>query len=226
MSRWERGAIVLTPLAAVFTMAVGLRIGASPAVRAAVVYGAPPSADHAGLAWQLLTLVDDRSVREAIAMPGLSVAARSKGREARWEGSTNADGVAEVWLDMPGIVPGAPISLEVRAPDEKTPLAAGDVAWPRDMARDATSGPSFARPSKQDGELLIEVAVYGSRLTPGAPSSVWVHVRDRASGAGVAGATLDADAEPGLSLAATHVATDGEGWAELHATAEIHVVAL
>jgi hypothetical protein len=79
MSRWERGAIVLTPLAAVFTMAVGLRIGASPAVRAAVVYGAPPSSEHAGLAWQLLTLVDDRSVREAIAMPGLSVVARAGG---------------------------------------------------------------------------------------------------------------------------------------------------
>ena len=45
MSRWERGAVVLTPLVAVATMAMGLRIGARSAVRAAVVYGAPPSAE-------------------------------------------------------------------------------------------------------------------------------------------------------------------------------------
>jgi len=226
MSRWERAAIVLTPLAAVFTMAVGLRIGASPAVHAAVVYGAPPSAEHAGLAWQLLTLVDDRSVREAIAMPGLSVVARAGGREARWEGATNADGVAEAWLDLPGVVPGDAVALEVRGQGEKAPLAAGLVAWPDGAAREAPSESSFARPSKQDGELLIAVAVYGSRLVPGFASSVWVRVRDRATGVGVLGATLEADAEPGLSLASTHATTNAEGWAELRATAEIHVVAL
>jgi hypothetical protein len=226
MSRWERGAIVLTPLAAVATMAVGLRLGASPSVRAAVVYGAPPSRDHAGLAWQLLTLVDDRSVKEAVAMPGLSVVARAGEREARWEGATNADGVAEMWLDLPGVAAGDAVSIEVRASGEKAPLATGAVAWPSDAARDVPAGPSFARPSKQDGELLIEVAIYGSRLVPGSPSSVWVHVRDRATGADVAGATLEADTEPGLSLTAARVTTDESGWAELHATAQIHVVAL
>jgi len=226
MSRWERGAIVLTPLAAVVTMAVGLRIGASPAVHAAVVYGAPPSADKRGLAWQLLTIVDDRSVREAIAMRGLTLIARAGGREVRWEGATNADGVAEVWLDLPDVAQGDPVTLEVRASGEKAALAAGLVAWPTGAGREAVSGASFARPSKQDGELLIAVAVYGSRLVPGFSSSVWVHVRDRVTGAGVLGVTLDADAEPGLSLAAAHATTNADGWAELRATPQIHVVAL
>lgn len=217
---------MLTPLAAVFTMAVGLRIGASPAVRAAVVYGAPPSSEHAGLAWQLLTLVDDRSVREAIAMPGLSVVARAGGREVRWEGATNADGVAEVWLDLPGVAAGDPVALEVRADGEKAPLAVGLAAWPANATREVASGSSFARPSKQDGELVVAVAVYGSRLVPGFASSLWVHVRDRATGANVAGATLEAEAEPGLSLAVTRATTNAEGWTELRATAEIHVVAM
>jgi hypothetical protein len=205
---------------------VGLRIGASPAVRAAVVYGAPPSADRAGLAWQLLTLVDDRSVREAIAMPGLSLVARAGEREARWEGATNADGVAEVWLDLPGVVPGDAVAIEVRSASEKTPLARGLAAWPADVAREALSTSSFARPSKQEGELLIAVAVYGTRLVPGFASSVWVNVRDRATGVGVAGVTLDADPEPGLSLASARATTNAEGWAELRATTQIHVAAM
>jgi hypothetical protein len=51
-------------------------------------------------------------------------------------------------------------------------------------------------------------------------------VRDRATGADVAGATLEADAGPGLSLTAARVTTGESGWAKLDATAEIHVVAL
>jgi hypothetical protein len=146
----------------------------------------------------------------------------------RWGGSasTNADGVAEMWLELPGVAPGDAVALEVRAAAEKEPLAAGFVSWPTDGTRELPAGPAFARPSKQDGELLIEVAVYGSRLVPGFPSSVWVHLRDRATGADVAGATLEIDAEPGLSVAATRGTTNESGWAKLSATAEIHVVAL
>jgi hypothetical protein len=88
------------------------------------------------------------------------------------------------------------------------------------------AGPTFARASKQTGSLLVEVAVYGGRLVPGFPGSVWVSVRDRATGQGVAGAVVEAEAEPGLSMSATRVTTDDTGWAELLAVAEIHVVAL
>jgi hypothetical protein len=223
---FERGAMVLVPLVAVATLALGLRIGSESAVRAAVVFGAPPANERTGLAWQLVTIKDDRGVREAIELPHVSMIAQSKGREARWDGSTNSDGVAEAWLDLPGISAGDPVSLEVRTPDEKTPLAEGLTSWPADTSREPAGGPVFARPSKQTGALLIEVAVYGGRLAPGFVSSVWVHVRDAVTGQGVPAAVVDADAEPGLSVSTSRVTTDREGWAELRVTAEIHVVAL
>jgi hypothetical protein len=226
MSRWERDAIVLVPLAAVATLALGLHVGSTPPVRAAIVFGAPPAKERAGLAWQIVTILDDRGVREAIELPHVSLVARSKGRQAHWEGSTNSDGVAEVWLDLPGVSAGDPVSLEVRAPDEKTSLAEGMASWPADVTLEPAAGPVFVRPSKQTGELRIEVAVFGGRLAPGFASSLWVHVRDAATGRGAAAATIEADPDPGLSVSMSRATADTEGWAELAVTAEIHVVAL
>lgn len=230
MSLFERGArsaMVLVPMAAIATLALGLRIGSAPAVRAAIVFGAPPSSDRAGLAWQLVTIKDDRGVREAIELPHVSMVARSDGREARWDGGTNTDGVAEAWLDLPGISAGDDVSLDVRVPGEEIPLAEGLVSWPSSPTRDPTPrGPVFLRPSKQSGDLLIEVAVYGGRLAPGFPGRLSVHVRDATTGQGVAAAAVDAEPEPGLLVSAPSTTTDREGWAEFQVTAEIHVVAL
>jgi hypothetical protein len=235
MAAWERWAIVLTPLAAVTTMAAGLRLGAAPAVHAAIVYGAPPVKAEGGawrFAWQVLTLVDDRGVRESVPMKGLTFEAtihRADGQDGAAlrtaDIATNADGVAEVTFTLPGSA-GEPLELRVTAEGESAPLAAGLVTWPSSVEREVPAGPAFARPSKQDGDLLVEVAVYGGRMAPGAGSSVWVHVRDRGSRDDVASATIEADPEPGLDLASSRVTTDGAGWAELRATAQIHVVAL
>ncbi len=226
MSSWERGAMVLTPLVAVATLAAGLRMGASPAVRSAVVYGAPPAAGHAGLAWQVVTLLEDRGVREATALARVSVVARARGLESRWEGSTNEDGVAEVWLDLPGVSAGDPMQLQVRAPDEALPLAEGRVSWPVVAVREGPAGPAFVRPSKQDGDLVIDVAVYGSRIAPGFTSNLWIRVTDRSTKEAVAGAVVDADPEPGLNVPATRVTSNAAGYADLAVVAQIHVGAL
>jgi hypothetical protein len=211
---------------AVATLAVGLRMGASPAVRAAVVYGAPPSADHRGLAWQIVTLLDDRGVQEAIPLPHLTVFARARGLESRWDGSTNADGVAEAWLDLPGVSFGDVVSLEVVAPDESRPLASGLASWPEEVARPLPEGPALVRSSRRDGDLVVDVAVYGGRLAPGFFSSLWVRVIDKATKEAVAGAVIDAEPEPGLSVQASRVTSNVEGYAELRVSAQIHVVAL
>jgi hypothetical protein len=226
MSRWEGEAIVLTPLVAVATLALGLRVGASPAVQAAVVYGARPAADDRGLAWQIVTLVDDRGVQEAITLAHVSVVARARGMEARWDGSTNADGVAEVWLNLPGVSAGDAVSLEVRAPNERTPLASGLVSWPSEIARDAAVGPAFVRSSKREGDLAIDVAVYGGRLAPGFCSSLWVRVTDHDTKKAVGGVAIDAEPEPGLAVQPSRATSNASGYAELQASAEIHVAAL
>ena len=224
--RWDRGAMVLTPLVAVATLAAGLRIGASPALRAAIVYGAPPAAGHRGLAWQIVTIVDDRGVREAIELAHVSVYARARGSESRWEGSTNADGVAEVWLDLPGVVVGDSVQIEVRTAGEASPLAVGLASWPEELPRGRSAPPAFVRSSRQDGDLVMDVAVYGGRLAPGFASSLWVRVTDKSTGAPFVGARIDADPEPGLAVQPDHVTTNSTGSAELAANAEIHVVAL
>src|SRR3954463_10368101 len=95
------------PIVAILTLMIGLRIGAGEAVRAAVLFGAPPPHPAPNgstrLAWQLLTFLDDRGVKETIPMKGIEVVARSKGHEARWKGESNADGIAEVSLEIEGL---------------------------------------------------------------------------------------------------------------------------
>src|SRR4051812_10675652 len=112
---------------------IGLRIGAGEAVRAAVLFGAPlahPAPDgRTRVAWQLLTFLDDRGVKETIPMKGIEVVARSKGHEARWRGESNKDGIAEVSLEMEGLAFGDAMDVEVRLDGEKAPLAAGPVKW-------------------------------------------------------------------------------------------------
>jgi hypothetical protein len=132
------------PVVAVAALMVGLRVGASDAVRAAVVFGAPPARAAAGgetrLAWQVLTFRDDRGVRETLALKGLSVTARARGQEARWTGESNEDGVAEVSLafhvDAAAGSAGAgaftaedDVEIVVRQDGDPVPLAAGRAAW-------------------------------------------------------------------------------------------------
>src|SRR5450631_3084632 len=107
-------ALFAIPLVAFTTLAIGLHIGARSAVRAAIVYGAPPAAAASGLAWQVVTIDEDNASRAPAAVPSLSVVARANGVETRWSGPSNDDGVAEVWLDLPGAKRGDRVDLVVR----------------------------------------------------------------------------------------------------------------
>ena len=133
MPRAETLAIVLTPLVAMATFALGLRVRASATVQAAIVYAAPPSAGRPGLAWQVLTLRDERGVREAIPVAGVSIVARSGGHESTWQGETNADGIGEGVARSPRNPRGRHRSdLTVRAKDDPVPLAEGRARWAKE----------------------------------------------------------------------------------------------
>lgn len=218
------------PLVAILTLMIGLRIGAGEAVRAAVVFGAPlphPSPNGSTrLVWQLLTFLDDRGVKETIPMKGIEVVARSKGHEARWQGASNADGIAEVSLEMEGLAYGDALDLEVRIADEKAPLAAGAVKWgpPREERSIATTNAATARPTVRNGIVGLDVVVEGGRLIAGFPTPVWVRATTRA-GMAPNSLVIDADPEPGLLVdrereKATPCAS---GWAEFPMTAQAHV---
>ncbi len=225
-ARTESLGIVLTPVVVMVTFALGLHVGAQKPVRSAVVYGAPPASGRTGLSWQIVTIRDDRGVREAIAVDGLTVTARANGRSATWRGGTNSDGVAELWFDLGAVHRNDRVDLVVRADGEASPLAEGVARWEQAPWGPPDGAPAFARPSKREGALAVDLAVDGERLAPTVPTSLWVHVLDRSNGQPVAGATLIAEPEPGLSLGATRAVTCANGWGELRASAEVHVVGL
>jgi hypothetical protein len=228
MMRWRSILKIGAPLVAILTLMIGLRIGAGEAVRAAVVFGAPlahPAPDgKTRLAWQLRTIIDDRSVKETIPIAGLSVIARSKGHEARWSGDSNGDGIAEVSLEIEGLAFGDPIDLEVRAAGEKTPLAIGSATWGPQEPERSTAAPNggWARPTVRNGIVGLDVVVEGERLVAGFPTSVWVHATTP-PGMNAAGLPAEAEPEPGLLAAKEKTTTCGAGWAEFAMTAQAHV---
>ena len=229
-SRRRRTALmVLAPIVAVVTFMLGLRVGAGNAVKAASVFAAPPGKPPTAgapvpFAWQILTYIEDRGVRETIAMRDLTVIARSKGQESRWTGSSNADGIAEAVLAIPGLVPGDPVELEVHVAGEAQPLAQGLVDWQSPTwGRDAP-GAAAARPSKRDGAIGIDVLVEGERLVVGFDMPIWAHVTS--SGIDPSRVTLHATPEAGLRLEKEDPKIGCDGWAELEAVAEGHVVGL
>ena len=231
-NRRRTALMVLAPLVAVATLMLGLRVGAGNAVMAASVFAAPPGkAPAAGapvpFAWQILTYIEDRGVRETIGMPDLTVIARSKGKEARWTGSSNADGIAEASLAMADLAPNDPVEIEVRVAGEAQLLAQGHVDWQSPVwghDREEAGEHAAARPSKREGAIGIDVLVEGERLVVGFDTPIWAHV----TGAGVdpARVTLHATPEAGLRLEKEDPRIACDGWAELEAVAEGHVVGL
>ncbi len=227
MSRVRQVILVATPMVAVATLALGLRIGARDSVRAALVYSAPPAKAQKGFAWQLQLFREELAVREVLPLPSLRVRAHDGSKETTWTGSTNVDGIAEVWLDLPGADADDAVELTVDVPgvgpkpDEI--LARGTVHAVRRPPDGATKQGGLA-PSRRDGKILLDVAVTGQRLTPGFPTSLWVHATDAIGGAPLGGIRIDTDPEPGLTFAKSSAVTCTNGWARLEGVAMGHVL--
>jgi len=241
---------VTAPLVAILTLMLGMRVGAGEAVRAAVVLGARPGKPapdgKTRLAWQVLTFLDDRGVKETIPMRGLSVHARAAGgAEARWSGDSNADGVMEATLVLDAFRPGDDLDLDVTMTGEPEPLASGRVRWSASGSRlDDHGGPDAGaggrtwsggavRPTVRKGEVGLDVVVDGERLVPGFPTQVWFRV-SAPPGAAATRFDVEAAPEPGLLADATRTkvcptsaaqAGAPQGWAVLPMTAQAHVVA-
>lgn len=226
---------IAAPIVAILTLMIGLRIGAGETVRAAVLFGAPPGHPAPNgktrLAWQLLTFLEDRGVKETVAMDGLTVVARAKGNEARWSGASNKDGIAEVALELEGVAYGDDVDVEVRFEGDAAPLAAGRAAWAGAGARAGagahagdriTAVAAAARPTVRSGAIAMDVVIEGERLIAGFPTPVWVRVQPP-PGVAAAGLVVDVDPEPGLLSAREKATTCGAGWAEVPMTAQAHV---
>ncbi|MGD0525613.1 MAG: hypothetical protein ABSE49_10735 [Polyangiaceae bacterium] len=218
-ARGERRLMLATPMVAMATVALGLRIGAGNAVRAAVVYGAPASAAGTGLAWQVVAFDEERGYREPAPRVDLEVLAREGDREAHWRGVTSDDGAAEMALPFAGTA----VHLEVRA--GSTLLAAGEAAPAPPLGRDAPAT-SWARFARREGDVVLDVAIAGQRVPTDVPMRLWVRATDGATHAALAGVTLEAERDSAFVPASPHVTTDARGWALLVATPVGHAVSV
>jgi hypothetical protein len=222
--RTERILLVSTPAIAVATVALGLRIGAGSAVRAAVVVGAPASRSG-GLAWQVIVFDEDHGAREPVPHLEIEVIARAvRGDEIRWRGTTSEDGAAEVHLTLAATdVTGLHLDVHAGARSGTRELASGDVTEPDALVR-PSSGSSWARFARRDGPVVLGVAVLGQRVATGFPATLWVHASDAASGAALAGVDIEPERDPSFVPATPHATTDARGWAQVVATPVGHAI--
>jgi hypothetical protein len=222
---------VVVPLLALPATALVLRANAPGPVHGARIEAAPPSMDGS-LAWQILTEVEDRGVREAVPLKNLTATLRGGllgAHERTWTGESNEDGVAEVHFDQV-VAPGAsaapepspPLTLEVRSGAEV--LASGPVAW--EVTTTPAASRAFLPSSLRDGDLALDVAVAGARLVAGFPVPLWVRVRSASKPEANGGVDVTFVPEAGLETGRETVKTCAAGWVEVDATAIVHVAEL
>jgi hypothetical protein len=208
--RAERLLLVLTPAVAMAAVAVGLRLGGRGDLRAAVVRAAPTAAGGAGPAWQILVFDEERGAREPASGLALDVLARAGDASATWHGVTNADGVAEALLALPGA---DGVSLEVRSGGAV--LARGNVEPPPIEKRTAGDA-GWLRFARREGPIALDVALVGARAAPGFPADLQVRATDAASHAPLASSVVSIENDSSLQLApGASGTTDARGWVHL-----------
>ncbi len=217
MGSAQRIVLVVTPLVAMATLAVGLRIGASDATHAAVVRVAPHARGQTAYTWQITTILEDHGVPEVEPRAGVTVRAHAgNGKEATWTGDTDEDGVAEVRLDLPGVERGDPVDLDIHGAGLDEPLAHGRVTWDQTAWAVVAPGP-FVRSSKREGKVALDVAILGERLVARVPTPVFVRAISRDDGHAIGGVTITPEPDPGLATSAPSATTCASGWARLDA---------
>ena len=222
----ERLLLVGTPFVAMTAVAAGLRVGAPEIMRWAVIYGAPVSRAGTGLAVQVAAFREEDGTRSPLSTTRLTVVGTVDRQTATWWGTTNSDGVGEASLPLPGW---AGARLQVRTGN--TLLALGDAT----PATPATPGVSYAAPAtpaapgmsyptwtpfaRREGDIVLDVAIVGQRVSPGFPSTICVRATDRTTKAPRPDAEIEAEDDPSWTPMGPAARTDPEGWTELEVRA-------
>lgn len=225
MNKLRMVVLVVTPIVAVLVLMLGLRVGARGAVRAATVWGAPPSRGRPIANLQVLTFLDDRGVREAVLVPKVRVAVTevATGKTSELSADTNADGVLEVAVPLSSMT-SSELRVIVTAPSEAGPLAEGTVTLPKGPFGPRDRRAAATRATKRTGALVVDLFVTDERLVVGYPVPTVVRVTD-ASGHAVEGVELSVVPEPGLD-SEPFTKTCSSGYAFGNLKALFHTVGL
>ncbi len=217
----SRAPLVVVPFVAILALAFGLRIGARDDFQAAIVQAAPQGKGQSALHWQMMTIRDRQSVQETVSLPA-NVTAHANGKSATLSVTTNADGVAEMSLELGDLRAGDAVTLRV-TDDAGQVLGEGMTT-----IRAPPRGPverHWIQPSKREGRVGIDVTLRGGRLAPGHAAEAWVRLTDQTTQRVLSGATLSLTPEIGLNAAASGQSCDN-GWARMELTPLAHVVGL
>jgi len=198
----DRVSFAAVAAASIATVAIGLRVGAGDWMRAAIVTGAPLPRGGGRAAWQLRTQTDDLHSRTALETPFVATV-RARGVERVVRGTTDADGVAELPFDAPGLATGDTVELDVRDARGAV-LARGRAAWPKAPLAEGRADARL-RASRDEGALRMRVAVLGGALAPGQAGRVWITTTS--NGEPPRDVHVDATPDLGVDLARAYVAS-------------------
>lgn len=222
MNRLRTAILVFTPLVAVLVLVLGLRIGGKDAVHAATIWGAPASGGR--LVLQVVTMLDDRGVRESVPLSGVHVAVTETetGAVTTFDGDTNADGVIEVVVPVTGKKQA--FSAKITARGEPRPLAEGTFVAPTGPFGPGARRGAQVRATQRTGELVVDTFVTDERLVVGKSTPIVVRVTTP-GGENVSDARLSVVPEPGVE-ATPFSRTCKSGYGFGAATALFHTVGM
>lgn len=217
----SRVPLVVVPVLAVAALALGLRVGAREDFKVAVVYAAPPAKGSSVLAWQLMTLEQERGVEQTLPMH-VHVTATARGQTVTTETTTNDDGIAEISLPFASLGPSDSIVMSVR--DDAGALLAEGSTTMTSPTREAPRE-QWVRASKLEGRIGLGLTVRGGRLVPGFPVRAYVRAVDNQGARPLSGVELHAQSDMAID-ASSASPTCSTGWAPLDLTARAHVADL
>jgi hypothetical protein len=208
--RVEKLVALAVPFIALGTVATALRLGGSSRIEGARVYVGRPGVGYPGVALQLVTVTEEGGVPEIDKGVHVDVVATAHGEEARWQGVSNSEGVAEAWLDLPHSRADERLQVKVTS-GAGAVLAEGAVDFA--PAGDKSEGAAEALPAAhRAGDLKTDVYILGGRLVAGSTSTVLLHVEDTKTHAAVRRATVETTPEPGLIVQRAPPPTNEDGW--------------
>ena len=218
--------MVTAPLASLMTLALGLRIGAEAGVHAVSVSATPRSPAVSRGYLRLTAYYDETGVKETVELTELTVTVRLRDKEQVTTTNTNADGILDVPVELPAdLADDEEILVRVNRKEEQYPLVEGrikaSVLAPEKNAE--TLGYRALRPTKQAGDVVVDLSVPDGRLA--AEANTRAFVRMRLNGAPPANPKVELAPEGGMDGSVVRVCPK-EGVAELSLVATFPVTGI
>jgi hypothetical protein len=218
--RLESWALVVTPAVAVLLVALGLHLGAAPKLFGARLYATSPGAGRSGFELQIVPVVEDGALTDAVPGAPLRLVTSAGSGRAEWQGVSNVDGVAQAWVDLPGVRARDVVRASVTEGERL--LAEGTFHIPEPPPPSPFHQEAAAAATHRAGALDVALYLPGGKLVPERQEVVLARVTDAADGHGVDGASLSVEPEVGVAVERPFAGTVGGGWSE----ARVDVVGL